>query len=361
MVGAYSAALAIYRRHGIQIYPTRPDVPTKSMVRQPGRFRARTVDERFKDANAAFIAGANNNITVIDIDAPGSYYVDMATEMFGDTPYVIKTPSGGTHLAFLHSGEIRSIRPFGNDVPIDLLGGGTVVAPPSRRIASEKKCAGEYRTVGDLEAALANLPPIREGALPVALHKPVTSPTISVGNRNNTLFTKGRAIAAKLSKSHADEGRLIENLLLENARLDEPLLVAEVQKICNNIWRYKIADRLLPHGSRTGHLNLQEINVLSAYPSASILLAYLRAHHTTDHIFAVSTHGIAESGALQMAPKTIKRARDYLIEYKFLEEVPAQKWILDKRQPDQFRLSQSWGQNVPTIEPTPSPLVTEKT
>lgn len=343
MVGAYSTALPIYRRHGIQIYPTRPDVPTKSMVRQPGRFRARTVDERFKDANAAFMAGANNNITVIDIDAPGSYYVDMATNIFGDTPYVIKTPSGGTHLAFQHSGETRSIRPFGNDVPIDLLGGGTVVAPPSKRIASEKKCAGEYRTVGNLDAALANLPPIREGALPVALHNQVTSPTISVGNRNNTLFTKGRAIAAKLSKSHADEARLTEYLLLENAHLDEPLPVAEVQKICNNIWRYKIEDRLLSPGCRTGFLELHEITVLSASPSASILLAYLRAHHSTDHIFAVSPRGIADSGALRMAAKTIRRARDFLIEHKFLEEVPASKWISGKRQPNQFRLSQSWG------------------
>lgn len=121
--------------------------------------------------------------------------------------------------------------------------------------------------------------------------------------------------------------------------LAEPLSADEVQRIAGSAWKYKTERRLLLSGSRTGFLKLQEITVLSANPSASVLLAYLRAHHSTDHIFAVAARGIAESGVLQMDSKTIYRARDFLIEHQFLEPVSVGKWISGKRPPHQFRLS----------------------
>lgn len=56
-MGAYAEALPVFREHGIQIYPTRADAPTVSMVKGPSKFRAQEVSPRFANANAAFIAG----------------------------------------------------------------------------------------------------------------------------------------------------------------------------------------------------------------------------------------------------------------------------------------------------------------
>lgn len=353
-MGAYAEALPIFGEHGVQVYPTLPDRPTVAMVKPIAKFRAQTVDPRFADANAAILAGAASGITVVDIDEPGSYHRDMAEEIFGPTPYVVETPSGGHHLGYRHSGERRSIRPFGKDVPFDLLGDGSVVVAPSQRAASEKKCAGEYRLLGDLSEALGNLPPIREGALEPKFYKPQEYPGgAAVGTRNESLFAIGRDIAARLSSG--DEARLLETLLAENGCFAEPMPVAEVQKICANVWQYKTEGRMLATGGQTGFIDLQDIAVLSANPSASVLLVYLRAHHSPDHTFAVSPHGIAESGALQMAPKTIRRARDFLIENHFIEEVSASKWTSGIQQPAQFGFSQRGGQKVPIIELTPSP------
>ena len=129
----------------------------------------------------------------------------------------------------------------------------------------------------------------------------------------------------------------VEDLLTKNQHFPEPLPVDEVQRIAASAWKYKMDDRLLVPDCRTGFLDLQELTVLSANPSASVLLAYLRAHHSADHNFAVAARGIADSGALQMDRKTINRAREFLIENQFIEQVKTGGWIAGKRQPHQFR------------------------
>ena len=69
--------------------------PSHIVLKRPSRYRAKSVNPRFADANAAIIAGPDNDITIVDIDAEGTYYPDMIAEMCGETPYMVKTPSGG--------------------------------------------------------------------------------------------------------------------------------------------------------------------------------------------------------------------------------------------------------------------------
>ena len=340
LMGAYVEALPTFGEHGIQVYPTRLEAPTVAMVRRPGKFRAREVDPRFADANAALTAGPDNNLTIVDIDASGSYYRNMAEEMFGETAYVVETPSGGAHMGFRHNGERRTIRPFGKNVPIDILGGGTVVVPPSTRPAGNGKCAGEYRFNGDLSGALAALRTIPEGLPPEVYRTRPTPDLPSVGERNSKLFRQALSLAAQATS----EESFIEGLLIRNERIPDPLPASEVQRIAASVWRYKVEGRLCVPGSRTGFLNLQEITALSTNTSALALLAYLRAHHSADHVFAVSPHGIADSGVLQLDHRTIRRARNFLIENRFLERVTTGGWISGKQKPHQFRLSRNGGQ-----------------
>jgi len=70
-------------------------------------------------------------ITVLDIDTTDEHEVARAIERHGDTPIIIRTASRKYQLYYGHGGEKRLVRPWGEDVPIDLLGAGFVVAVPS--------------------------------------------------------------------------------------------------------------------------------------------------------------------------------------------------------------------------------------
>jgi hypothetical protein len=45
---------------------------------------------------------------------------------------IVRSGSGKWHAYYSWGGERRRIRPWGDDLPIDILGGGVVIAPPSR-------------------------------------------------------------------------------------------------------------------------------------------------------------------------------------------------------------------------------------
>src|SRR5262249_40956601 len=94
-------------------------------------------------------------ITVLDIDIADQRQVDRAIERHGDTEIIVRTASGKFHLYYRHNGEPRLVRAWGNDVPIDLLGSGMVIAAPS---IGE---GGNYQFIkGDL-SQIRNLPPMR--------------------------------------------------------------------------------------------------------------------------------------------------------------------------------------------------------
>ena len=79
--------------------------------------------------------------------------VERVEEEFGRAPIVIRTPSGGHYLPYRHRGERRRIRPY-PEKPIDIIGGGYVVAPPSR------VAKGEYEIIRGSLDDLKNLPPL---------------------------------------------------------------------------------------------------------------------------------------------------------------------------------------------------------
>jgi hypothetical protein len=111
----------------------------------------------FEDCHTfGFMCGRKSNITVGDVDAAGDEFLYAGLEMWGDTPFIVKTASG-FHCYYRHGGERRQIRPLGKHKPYDVLGhGGFVVAAPS--IGPK----GQYRIIRGSVADLERVPPMRQ-------------------------------------------------------------------------------------------------------------------------------------------------------------------------------------------------------
>src|SRR5262249_24379303 len=86
--------------------------------------------QRFIESNAfGFQLGPRSRITVLDVDSRDDAILSAALSEHGDTPFIVRT-GGGYHAYYRYSGEGRHVRPYPSK-PIDLLGDGYVVAPPS--------------------------------------------------------------------------------------------------------------------------------------------------------------------------------------------------------------------------------------
>src|SRR5947207_967081 len=117
---------------------------------------------RFADCAIDFCTGRRNGITVLDIDSQDDSVLAEALERHGNTPILVRTASGKAHAWYRYNGEGRCIRPWGDRLPIDVLGdrdgmnNGLVIAPRSRRPDGT-----EYHFLrGDL-ADLGKLPTMR--------------------------------------------------------------------------------------------------------------------------------------------------------------------------------------------------------
>src|SRR5215470_18436876 len=82
----------------------------------------------------ACMAGPHNKLTILDIDADGANGERLLADAqcaYGRSKFIVLTGRGGFHAYSRHNGEPRKVRPDPSQ-PIDLLGGGMVVLPPSR-------------------------------------------------------------------------------------------------------------------------------------------------------------------------------------------------------------------------------------
>lgn len=323
-MGAFTTAVEIFGAQGVGVIPTRRETPAVPMVRHPDRFGVRASlrlaeNPRFQEANAAIWAGRHSRLTIVDIDSSNTRHVVEAIKVFGDTPLKVSTPSGGMHLYYRHAGEQRRIRPFGKDLPLDVLGSGVAVVPPSTRLGSGKKQPGQYRVIeGDL-ASLDQLPTLRAGAIPFATrNKPMANQQQDVSapirhmregdGRDNALF----AIARNIAMSCTTEAELVDAVLAENAQLLEPLPVTVASTKANSAWRYRIEGRLFTTGSKVALGSQDELLQCAAYPPAFLLLGYLRCNHAASNApFAIVPESVAP--ILSQSPMTTRKARDWLL------------------------------------------------
>ncbi|MGA7527001.1 MAG: bifunctional DNA primase/polymerase, partial [Pseudolabrys sp.] len=132
MTGLFARWQPLYAEHGIPTFPVRDKRPAVRGYLKLGSITSTRLAEKFPDANAiGFALGERSKITVLDVDTPDERVLVDALDHHGRTPIIVHSGSANFQAWYRWNGERRQIRPFG-DKPIDVLGGGYVVAPPSR-------------------------------------------------------------------------------------------------------------------------------------------------------------------------------------------------------------------------------------
>jgi hypothetical protein len=173
-------------------------------------------------------------LTILDIDIADEREVPKAIERHGDTPIIVRTASGKFHLYYRYNGERRGVRAWGGDVPIDLLGGGFIAAPPSI------DCDGRlYEFIrGDL-SQIRNLPPIggldellREKEEPQAAMP--SGEKIREGKRNDTLW---ECCMIKAKQVQSFDELLAFAREYNGAHMQPTLSDMEVIEVVKSAWR----------------------------------------------------------------------------------------------------------------------------
>lgn len=206
----------------------------KPMVSNYARFGTRAsaeVAQCFPDATAiGFMAGRRSRITALDIDTPDEAELLSAIDRHGRSPIIVRSGSGNHQVWYRWSGEQRRVRPF-SEYPIDILGGGVVVAPPSQGIKAD------YEFIQGSLADLAHLQPI--SGLPDEVRSPAlhrtddlrkSERTVAPGTRNNTLFRE----CMKAARLCDDFDKLLDLGRTRNAEYSPPLPDDEVFEVAKS-------------------------------------------------------------------------------------------------------------------------------
>ena len=302
-----------YAEAGIATFPV-DAVSKKPSVKNALRGRGPASQawvKRFPDAAAlGFACGGSSGLTVLDIDAPDENLLAESLDRFGPSPIVIKTASGKFHAWYKHNGEGRKIRPE-KSKPIDILGGGYAIAPPS------SAGAGQYQFIQGSLNDIGLLQPMR---LPVVANDgPLPQVGLSMaqaneGKRNAALFT----IALRLAREADGMEALFNQVALANkSSMIPPLDDSEVIRVAASAWDYQCAGKNWSGSGRRIVKGFDEIDAFiprdglphKAAPDAAFLLDLLRRLHFGRNTFVVAN---AMHEKLGWSRKRFTAARSYL-------------------------------------------------
>lgn len=306
--GPFASSARELASYGLAVIPCGQAEGKKPSVNWPKRRLSQdsraisTWIERFGGANVGILTGLSG-VTIVDIDDPE--LVPAMLERFGATPLQTRTPSGGTHLWYRHSGErCANLRPA-EGLKVDIkAAGGFIVVPPSVRPSGPHAGKSYEFIVGDWRQ-LPNLPRLKAGSLmQVKREQPKGTPDVPlpaalpcVGERNNTLYMRLKNEIAPMCDSY-------ESLLAAareiNGGFSVPLPGEEVASVARSVWQYKVTGRLfLPSGPATVLLKSDEFGALCENSDALALALVLR--------FAFPNG--APRGSFRISTKAMERER----------------------------------------------------
>jgi hypothetical protein len=282
MAGIFAGAQPRYAALGIATFPFDATAEVKrgplvSSYSRMGLQASQQMALRFTDApGLAAMAGARNRLTVVDIDERGTAGERLLADVqrqFGGSKVIVRTGSGGFHAYYRHNGEGRKIRPDPRK-PIDLIGGGPIVLPPSRGFR------GNYEIIHGHVDNLAALEPIRTKSAAVAASTFDGLRSARDGGRDKK-FWPHVARQAHVVKSLAE---LIEVAREMNELMAEPWSDTEVDseiiKRCKYWW-----DKTQKGENRFGvgrHVRIDHSlvdDLMMSDSDAFTLLMFLRRHH----------------------------------------------------------------------------------
>ena len=188
----------LYADHRIATFPVRVNdegkVPAIRGWQRVGLPGSSKLAQKFAGADAlGFCPGRRTGLTILDVDTPDERVLADALDRYGPTPMIVRSGSGNFQGWYSYNGETRRIRPE-PDKPIDILGSGFVVAPPSRGIK------GAYQFIEGRLDDLERLPIMQNIKIASPPLSPASNPVegVAEGSRNNSLWgiACGRLISA---------------------------------------------------------------------------------------------------------------------------------------------------------------------
>jgi Primase C terminal 1 (PriCT-1) len=297
----------VYAKHHVATFPVTIDGDKTPSVRgylKTGLRGSGQLALKFADAESfGFACGSYNRLTIVDMDDTDPTIVSEGERLFGSSPLLWRTGGGNYAMPYRYNGEGRRIRPIPS-LPIDLLGGGFCVAPPSM---------GAVRQYEIIRGSLADLDRLPKARIPDEIAQQtargLTRGRIPEGRRNNELF--------RHCKSIVDRCDTVDDLIdaaktwAEN-RLAVPLSSPEIVKTCCSVWQYR--------GGRKRVMNTivesAQFEALTADVSALGVMSYLSAENGPDSEFMIAD-ALAE--ARGWPRRVVPKAREKMLEIGLIE------------------------------------------
>ncbi|MER2509212.1 MAG: bifunctional DNA primase/polymerase [Amaricoccus sp.] len=292
--------------------PSFPVIDKRPAIRgylKVGLAGSRDLATKFGDATTFGIPLSRSKITVLDVDTSDERVLADAMSQCGRSPFIVRSGSGNWQAWYRNNGEGRRIRPDPS-VPVDILGAGYVVAPPS------KVAKGAYTIVEGSLADLPDLPAMGSSlcaksrtynctpsplasALPSG---PAPSPLAGVqpGERNSGLW---RYLMAQTPYCD-DADALIDVARTAASAFASPLPDDEVIKAALSAWRCEAEGRNWIARGRQRPAPTEPDGLMWESPDAFLLWKVLRFYNAGRARFF-----IANDMAKTMPPKPWKRER----------------------------------------------------
>jgi hypothetical protein len=181
MIGTFAEWQPRYAEQGISTFPVQDKKPAVRGYLKVGPDRSRELAQKFARHDAfGFALGRHSNIAVLDVDTSDERVLADALLRHGSTPIVVRSGSGNYQAWYRYRGERRRLRPW-QGYPIDILGRGYVVAPPS---------AGSRNSYAFIQGSLDDVAalPVLRGLDVAARLIARTERAICEGRRNQALW-----------------------------------------------------------------------------------------------------------------------------------------------------------------------------